>query len=133
MIPRLLALGFPRDCFSTFKNQCFRVLRNATQLWYNFHNSHSIFVVACSSFVEMVALLRLFVWLLVNLIMPDQTTCPRLYIPLLFVKWTLGRMPIFTRRSRARTFQIISARLSKNGTMVTFASDTSFPRHTSTS
>ena len=42
-------------------------------------------------------------------------------------------MPIFTRRSREGTFQIISARLSKNGKMVTFASDTSLPRHTSTS
>ena len=42
-------------------------------------------------------------------------------------------MPIFTRRSRASTFQIISARLSKNEPMVTFASDTSLPRHTSTS
>ena len=36
----------------------------------------------------------------------------------------LGRMPIFTRRSRASTSPILSARLSKNGTMVTFASDT---------
>ena len=34
-------------------------------------------------------------------------------------------MPIFTRRSRADTSQIISAWLSKNGPMVTFASDTS--------
>ena len=42
-------------------------------------------------------------------------------------------MPIFTRWSRASTFLIISARLSKNGTMVTVASDASFPRHTSTS
>ena len=42
-------------------------------------------------------------------------------------------MPIFTRRSRASTLQIISARLSENGTMVTFALDTSFLRHTSTS
>ena len=42
-------------------------------------------------------------------------------------------MPIFTRRSRARTFQITSARLSKNGTVVTFASNPSCPRHTSTS
>ena len=37
---------------------------------------------------------------------------------------------MFTRRSRASTSQIISARLSKNGSMVTFASDTSFLRHT---
>ena len=33
-----------------------------------------------------------------------------------FVKLTLGRMPIFTRRSRASTYQLISARSSKNGT-----------------
>ena len=42
-------------------------------------------------------------------------------------------MPIFTRRSRASTAQITSARMSKNGPMVTFASDTSLLRHTSTS
>ena len=40
---------------------------------------------------------------------------------------------MFTRRSRASTFQIISARLSKNGSMVTFALDTSFLGDTSTS
>ena len=51
-----------------------------------------------------------------------------------FMELTFGWMPIFTRRSRAGTFQIISAWLSKNGgTMVTFASDTSLPRHTSSS
>ena len=32
---------------------------------------------------------------------------------------------MFTRRSRASTFLVISARLSENGTMVTFALDTS--------
>ena len=51
----------------------------------------------------------------------------------IFKELALGRMPIFTRRSRVSTFQIVSARLSKNGPMVTFASDTSLPRHTSTS
>ena len=40
-----------------------------------------------------------------------------------FEELTLGRMPIFTRRSRASTFQTKSAQLSKNGPMVTFASD----------
>ena len=40
---------------------------------------------------------------------------------------------MFTMRFRASTFQILSARLSKNDTMVTFALDTSLPRHTSTS
>ena len=48
-------------------------------------------------------------------------------------KLTPGRMPIFTRRSRAGTLQIISTRLSKNGSMVTSASDASLLRHTSTS
>ena len=42
-------------------------------------------------------------------------------------------MPIFTRHARASTLQIISARLSKNGTVITFASDTSLHRDTSTS
>ena len=50
-----------------------------------------------------------------------------------FIKLTLGRMPIFTRRSRAGTLQIIFKRLSKKGPVVTFASDTSLPPHTSTS
>ena len=50
-----------------------------------------------------------------------------------FVKLTLWKMPISTKRSRAITLQIVSARLSNNGTMVTFASHSSFPRHTSTS
>ena len=43
------------------------------------------------------------------------------------------RKPLFTRRSRASTFQIVSARLSKNDTRTTYTLDTSFPRHTSTS
>ena len=42
-------------------------------------------------------------------------------------------MPIYTRRSRASTFRIIPARLSKNDTMVPCTSDTSLPQHTSTS
>ena len=42
-----------------------------------------------------------------------------------FIKLALVRMPIFTRRSRAGTLQIIPTRLSKNGPMVTFASDAS--------
>ena len=57
----------------------------------------------------------------------EQTQIPGFASRFCFVELTLGRMPIFTRRSRARTSQIISARLSKNGTMVTFSSDTSFP------
>ena len=47
-------------------------------------------------------------------------TCPRLATRFSLVELTLRRMPIFKRRSRASTLQILSARLSKNGTMVTF-------------
>ena len=115
------------------KIQCFPVLRDATQLCYNSHNSHRILVVAFSSFVGIVAFIWLFVWLLVNLMTREQTLIPGFTSRFCFVELTLGRMPIFTRRSRASTLQIISARSSKNGTIVTFALDTSFPRHTSTS
>ena len=45
--------------------------------------------------------------------------------PVFFVELALGWVLIFTRHSREDTLQIISARLSKNGPMVTFASDTS--------
>ena len=45
---------------------------------------------------------------------------------LTIVELALGRMPISTRRSRASAFQIISARLSENGTMVTFSTLASF-------
>ena len=62
----------------------------------------------------------------VNLMMREQTLISGFAARFCFVKLTLGVMPISTRRSRASTFQIISPRLSENGTMVTFAFDTSF-------
>ena len=62
---------------------------------------------------------RLDIWLLVNLMMREQTP--------------ITGFTTLTRRSRASTFQTVSPRLSTNHTRVTFASDTSFPRHTSTS
>ena len=65
--------------------------------------------------------------------MRKQTLVSSLTNRFCFVELTLGWMPIFTRRSSASTFQIISARLSKDDTRITFASDTSFTRHTSTS
>ena len=118
---------------SSLRNQCFQVLRDATQLWYNFHNSYSILVVAFSSFVGIVAFVWLFVWLFINLVMREQTLISGFTTRFFFVKLRLGRMPIVTRRSRANTFQTISARLSQNDTMLTFALNTSFLRHTSTS
>ena len=99
----------------------------------HFSQSHSILVVAFSSSLGIVAFLWLFVWLFINLVMREQTLVSGFTTRFIFFELALGRMPILTRRSRASAFQIISARLSKNGTMVTFASDTSFPRRTSTS
>ena len=81
----------------------------------------------------MVALFRLFVWVFINLMMLEQTLIPCFTSRFCFVELTFGRMPILTRRFRASTFQIVSTRLSKNDTRITFALDTSFPRHTSTS
>ena len=68
----------------------------------------------------------------VNLMMREQTLISGFAARFCFGKLTLGVMPISTRRSRASTFQI-SPRLSQIGTMVTFAFDTSFLRHTTTS
>ena len=59
----------------------------------------------------------------------ETRTCLQPYNPFHFIELALGRLPIFTRRSRAGTSQIISARLSKNGPLVTFASDTCSSTH----
>ena len=90
-------------------------LAKRNQLWYNFHNSHSVLVVAFSSFVGIVAFLWLLVRLFINLMMREQTLITGFAARFFFVEFAFGRMPKFTRRSRASTFQIISARLSENG------------------
>ena len=58
--------------------------------------------------------------------MRKQTLVSSLTTRFIFKELALGRMPMCTSRSRTGTSQIISARLSKNGKMVTFASDASF-------
>ena len=82
--------------FFSLRNQCFRVLRDATQLWYKFHNSHSILVVAISSFVGIAAFLWLFVWLFVNLVMRELSLIPGFASRFSFIKLTFGRMPTLT-------------------------------------
>ena len=52
--------------------------------------------------------------------MRKQTFIPSFATRFFFVKLTLGRMPIFTRLSRASTFQIIFARFSDSDIMNTF-------------
>ena len=89
---------------STLRNECIWIWWYTTQLWYTFHNSHSILVIVFSSFWD-VALFRLFIWLFINLVMRKQTLVSSLTTRFNFIEWTLGRMPIFTRRSRAGTFQ----------------------------
>ena len=120
--------------FSSLGNECIRVLRDATQIVVQFPQwpqrlcPHFLFFLGSS--------LSSAIYLVVHQpydagtdTHPELATCFLLF----FLELTLGRMPIFTRPSRARTLQIISARLSENGTMVTFASDACVPRHTSTS
>ena len=79
------------------------------------------------------ALFLLFIWLFINIVMRKQTLVSSLTTLFIYIDLALGRMPIFSRLSRTGTSQMISARLSKNAPTVTFALDTSFPRHTSTS
>ena len=95
-------------------------------------NSHSAFVFTFSSCWE--EALSVAFYLVVRQPHDAGTdTYPLLYNPIRFVEWTSG-MPILTRRSHVQVHcQEVFARLSKNHTKVTSASDTSFPRHTSTS
>ena len=81
----------------------------------------------------MVALFRHFVRCSSTLRCGNIHLSPACTTRFIFVELISKRMLAVTKRSRASTFQIVSTRLSKNGTMVTFALDTSFPRHTSTS
>ena len=60
------------------------------------------------------SLFRLFVWLFVNLVMREQTLLLYFTSRFVFLQLTFGRMPTLTRRSRASTFQIVSARLSNS-------------------
>ena len=88
---RRLSESYSWNRSQDLRNQRIRVLRDATHLWYSFHNSYSIFVVAFSSFVGMVV----FFWLFINLMMREQTLIPCLTTRFCSVKLTLGRMPIF--------------------------------------
>ena len=74
--------------FSYLRKQRIRVLRDATQLRYNFHNSHRVLVVAFSSCVGIMAFLWLFVWLFINLMMREQTLIPGFTARFCFVKLT---------------------------------------------
>ena len=77
--------------------QRIRVLRDATQLWYNCHNSHSILVVAFSFFVGIVAVLGLFAWLFINLMMREQTLITGFAPRFCIEKLTLGMWEMYCK------------------------------------
>ena len=84
--------------FASLRHQRIRVLRDATQLWYNFHNCHSILVVAFSSLLGKVAFLWLFCVVVHQPYDAGTNICPRLYIPIrFFIEMTFGRMPLLPR------------------------------------
>ena len=72
--------------FSSLRNQCFRVLRDATRLWFNFHNSHSILVVAFSFFCGNSSLSLAFCLVVHQPYDAGTNTYPRLCSPFLFCK-----------------------------------------------
>ena len=86
---------------STLRNRCIWILWYTTHLWYTFHNSHSILVIAFSFWGD-VAVFRHFIWLIINLVMRKQTLVSSLTTRFTFIELALGRMPIFTRRSRVQ-------------------------------
>ena len=110
--------------FCSLRNNYIRVLLDTTQLWYAFHDSHNAFVFTFSSVGE-VAFFQPHVLLFINFVMKKTNTCLPPYNPFLFYRIDF--------REDANTHKAISCRLSTNGSMVTFASDASRPRHTSTS
>ena len=113
--------------------QHIRVLRNAPQLWHNFHNSNSILVVAFSSFMGIVAFLWVFCLIVHYSFDVETNTSPGLCSPFQFVTLTFGRMPMFTRRSRANTPFKWCLHGCRRMAPWLFASDTPLPQQTSTS
>ena len=98
LIPKLYASVFSDTSWWLW------VLRDTTQLWYSFHNIHSILVVAFSV-LRVKALSGAF-----YLVVLQPCSAGNGHLP-------FGRMPILTRWSRTRTFQTVSARLSKNSVL----------------
>ena len=71
--------------FRSLRNECIRVLRCTTRLWYAFHNSHSAFVFTFSSFCE--SSLSSAFYLVVHQPCNEETnTCLLTYNPLLLWK-----------------------------------------------
>ena len=123
LVPRLSASSFPETFYLEKRAHMNLVIHNPIVIHFSQQPQHSCrrFFFFCgtgSSFSACCLVVRC-----------DAGTnaYTRLYIPFLLCRIDIQELPILTRRSR--TFQIISAQSSKNGPMVTFASDTSFPRH----
>ena len=105
----------------------FWVLRDAKPIVLQFSKIATALLSSLSLHLQ--TLFRLFTWLFFNLVVREQALVSCFASRFCYMELTFGRMPRLTRWSRASTFQEEFARLSKNGPMANFASDTSFSRH----
>ena len=117
---------------STLRNECIWILWYTTQLWYTFQNSHSILVIAFSSFWWIVAFLWFSIWLFINLMMRTNTY-PRLYNPFHFYRINIRADANIHKTFACTYLSNNNCTLVEEWTHVFFASNTSLPRHTSTS
>ena len=97
MIVRQIFLHRHPPRFSTLRTECNWILGFTTRLWFDFHNSHCIFVVASSSFERKVSFHSSTVG--------SKHLSPTLQHVSFPRKLTLRRMTIFTRRFRASTIK----------------------------
>ena len=92
-------------------------------------NCRTLFTIA----THVITVLRLFVWLFVNLPVRECALCAELTSRFSFLELTFGRMPILTRRFDASTFREVLTRRSIEFLSLASASGISFSRLTSAS
>ena len=103
--PKTFCIGFLRYCLPLWETNASESCETQPNCGTIFHNCHNVLVVAFSFFWN--SSLGLFVWLFINLVMREHTFVPGFASRSCFVKVTLGRMPVFTERSRTSTLQNI--------------------------
>ena len=128
--PKTFRLGFPRHFFPFGSSDGSESFQAQPNLGTVFTKSDSTLFVALP---VLKAQFRIFTWFFFILAVREQTLVPCFASRFILMEVALGRMPILTRRPRAGTFQMVSARLSKNAASLTSASGASFARRTSTS
>ena len=108
-MPRLSASGFPETFYLEKRVHLNLVIHNPIVTHFTVATS---FLSSLSLLFGMLLFFCLSMWLFINLVMRKQTHVS-ITTRFIFTELNLGRMPIFSRRSRAGTFQIISARLKR--------------------